>query len=163
MSDMKRRTFLFGSAAPLLAQRRRPNVVFVMGDDLGVGDLGCYGQKIIRTPNIDSLAAAGMRFNQAYAGCTVCAPSRSVLMTGMHMGHTSVRSNPGGVPLLAADYTAGEMFQAAGYKTGCFGKWGLGDLGTDGEPRKQGFDEFFGYLHQVHAHWFYPEYLIKNS
>ena len=163
MSDMNRRTFLFGSATPLLAQRRRPNVVFVMADDLGVGDLGCYGQKIIRTPNIDSLASTGMRFNQAYAGCTVCAPSRSVLMTGMHMGHTSVRSNPGGVPLLASDYTAGEMFQAAGYKTGCFGKWGLGDLGTDGEPLNQGFDEFFGYLHQVHAHWYYPEYLIKNN
>ena len=152
------------STAPLLAQgRRKPNVVFLMADDLGPGDLGCYGQKIIRTPNIDSLAADGMKFSRAYAGCTVCAPSRSVLMTGMHMGHTSVRSNPGGVPILPQDYTVGEMFQAAGYKTGCFGKWGLGDLGTVGEPLKQGFHEFCGYLHQVHAHWYYPEYLIKNS
>jgi arylsulfatase A-like enzyme len=159
-----RRTFLLSSAAPLLAQRqRRPNIVFLLADDLGVGDLGCYGQKIIRTPNIDSIAADGMRFGQAYAGCTVCAPSRSVLMTGLHMGHTSVRSNPGGVPLLPEDYTAGEMFKAADYRTGCFGKWGLGDLGTEGEPLKQGFDEFFGYLHQVHAHWYYPEYLIKNG
>jgi arylsulfatase A-like enzyme len=159
-----RRTFLFSSAAPVLAQRRRrPNIVFILADDLGVGDLGCYGQRIIRTPHIDSLAADGMRFGQAYAGCTVCAPSRSVLMTGMHMGHTSVRANTGGVPLLPDDFTLAEMLHGAGYKTGLFGKWGLGDAGTAGEPRKQGFDESFGYLHQVHAHWFYPEYLIKNG
>jgi arylsulfatase A-like enzyme len=159
-----RRTFLLSSTTPLLAQRRRrPNIVFIMADDLGVGDLGCYGQKIIRTPHIDSLAKDGMRFRQAYAGCTVCAPSRSVLMTGMHMGHTSVRSNPGGVPLLPEDLTVAEMLRSDGYKTGIFGKWGLGDVGTTGEPRKQGFDESFGYLHQVHAHWFYPEYLIKNG
>jgi arylsulfatase A-like enzyme len=164
LHGIDRRTFLFGSAAPVLAQRRRkPNIVFIMADDLGLGDLGCYGQKIIRTPAIDSLAAHGMKFDTAYAGCTVCAPSRSVLMTGMHMGHTSVRSNPGGVPLLPDDYTVGEMFQAAGYKTGCFGKWGLGDLNTTGEPLKQGFNEFSGYLHQVHAHWYYPEYLIRNG
>jgi arylsulfatase A-like enzyme len=130
-----------------------------MADDLGVGDLGCYGQKHIRTPNIDRMAAEGVRYTQAYAGCTVCAPSRSVLMTGKHMGHTSIRSNPGGVPLLDGDVTVAEVLQGAGYRSGCFGKWGLGDVGTDGAPTRQGFDEFFGYLHQVHAHWFYPPHL----
>ena len=100
-----------------------------MADDLGYADVGCYGQKIIRTPNIDRLAAEGMRFTQAYSGCTVCAPSRSVLMTGKHMGHTSIRSNPGGVPILESDFTVAEMLKQAGYATGGFGKWGLGDNG----------------------------------
>lgn len=161
-----RRSFLatLGAAALTSAQnRRRPNIVFIMADDLGVGDLGCYGQKIIRTPNIDSLERDGMKFTQAYAGCTVCAPSRSVLMTGYHMGHTSVRSNPGGVPILSEDLTVAEVLKRAGYATGCFGKWGLGDNGTDGAPWKQGFDEFVGYLNQVHAHYFYPEFIYHNS
>jgi arylsulfatase A-like enzyme len=109
------------------------------------------------------MATEGMRFTEAYAGCTVCAPSRSVLMTGYHMGHTSVRSNPGGVPLLATDTTIAERLKPAGYRTGGFGKWGLGDNGTDGAPWKHGFDEFFGYLNQVHAHWFYPEFLYQND
>jgi arylsulfatase A len=134
-----------------------------MADDLGYGDLGCYGSRYIRTPNIDNLAAEGIKFNQAYAGCTVCAPSRSVLMTGLNMGHTSVRSNPGGVPLLASDVTVAEVLKSAGYATGIFGKWGLGDIGTDGVPWKQGFDKFFGYLNQVHAHYFYPEFLYSND
>ena len=146
------------------AQRgRKPNIVFIIADDLGVGDLSCYGQKHFKTPAIDRIAAEGMRFTQAYSGCTVCAPSRSVLMTGMHMGHTSVRSNPGGVPLLPTDVTVGEVLKSAGYATGGFGKWGLGDKGTDGVPWKQGFDEFFGYLHQVHAHFYYPEFLYAND
>jgi arylsulfatase A-like enzyme len=163
---MKRRDFLkttaAGAAAHAAAAQRaadRPNIVWIMADDLGVGDLGCYGQKHIRTPHIDRLAAEGVRYTQAYAGCTVCAPSRSVLMTGKHMGHTSVRSNPGGVPLIASDITVAEVLHRAGYRNGCFGKWGLGDVGTDGAPTKQGFDEFFGYLHQVHAHWYYPPHL----
>ena len=102
LGSMNRRQFLATAAAPaiLRGQSRPPNIVWIMADDLGYGDLGCYGQKYIRTPNIDGLAAAGMQFSDAYAGCTVCAPSRSVLMTGLHAGHTSVRSNPGGVPLL---------------------------------------------------------------
>jgi arylsulfatase A-like enzyme len=153
------------SAAGLaqVARPRRPNIVWIMADDLGYGDLGCYGQKIIRTPHLDRMAGEGMRFTDAYAGCTVCAPSRSVLMTGYHMGHASVRSNPGGVPLLASDVTVAECLKQGGYRTGGFGKWGLGDNGTDGAPWKQGFDEFFGYLNQVHAHWFYPEFLYDND
>jgi arylsulfatase A len=161
---MQRRSFL-GLVPGVLAAagRRKPNILWIMADDLGYSDLGCYGQKKIATPNIDGLAREGMRFTDAYAGCTVCAPSRSVFYTGKHMGHTSVRSNPGGVPLLAEDVTVGEVLQKAGYKTGVFGKWGLGDIGTDGVPWKQGFDEFFGYLHQVHAHYFYPRFLYRND
>ncbi len=162
-----RRSFLF---APLvssraLAQRseRPPNIVFIMADDLGLGDLGCYGQKIIRTPHIDRLAREGIRFTQAYAGCTVCAPSRSVLMTGLHMGHTSIRANAGGQSLEPKDVTVAQLLQQAGYKTGGFGKWGLGDLGSDGVPWKKGFDQFFGYLHQIHAHFFYPRFLLNND
>ena len=145
------------------ARSRPPNIVFIMADDLGYGELGCYGQDKIRTPNIDRMALEGMRFSDAYSGCTVCAPARSVLMTGMHMGHTSVRSNPGGVPILAEDVTVAELLKERGYATGCFGKWGLGDIGTEGVPWKQGFDEFVGYLHQAHAHYFYPHYIYDND
>ncbi len=142
---------------------RRPNIVFIMADDLGYGHLGCYGQKLIRTPNIDRLAAQGMRFTQCYAGAAVCAPSRSVLMTGLHGGHTSVRGNSGGIPLLPEDVTVAEVLRQTGYVTGLFGKWGLGEYGTAGVPTRQGFDEFFGYLHQIHAHFYYPEYLWHND
>jgi arylsulfatase A len=152
------------AAAPFVrAQTRKPNIVWIMADDMAWADAGCYGQTVIRTPNIDTLARDGMRFTDAYAGCTVCAPSRSVFMTGMHGGHTSVRSNPGGVFILDSDVTIGEVLRPAGYKSGCFGKWGLGDIGTEGVPWKQGFDEFFGYLHQAHAHYFYPPYLYDND
>jgi arylsulfatase A len=163
---LRRREFLKAACSAPFAfaqARRRPNIVFIMGDDLGYGDLGCYGQKIIRTPNIDTLARDGTKFTHAYAGCTVCAPSRSVLMTGLHMGHTSVRSNPGGVPILPQDVTVAEVLKSAGYATGGFGKWGLGDNGTDGAPWKQGFDEFVGYLNQVHAHFYYPEFIYSND
>ncbi len=167
---MKRREFLKCAAGGVLtagaargARSRPPNIVLIIADDLGIGDLGCYGQKRIRTPNIDRIAAEGMRFTAAYAGCTVCAPSRSVLMTGKHMGHASVRANTGGVPLLAEDVTAAEVLKTAGYRTGAFGKWGLGDVGTTGAATRQGFDEFFGYYHQVHAHYYYPEYLYRNE
>lgn len=164
---MNRRQFLSmaaaGGAASAQQAATRPNIVFIMADDLGWGDLGCFGQKIIKTPNIDLLAAEGMRFTDAYAGCTVCAPSRSVLMTGKHMGHTSVRSNPGAVPILPEDVTIAEVLKEAGYRTGCFGKWGLGDINSEGVPWKQGFDEFFGFLHQVHAHSQYPGYLYLND
>src|SRR5262245_60647402 len=161
---MNRRQFLAVTAATTFAQTRRPpNIVWIMADDLGYGDLGCYGQEHIHTPNIDGLATQGTRFADVYAGCTVCAPSRSVLMTGYHMGHTSIRSNPGGVPILASDVTVAQVLKQAGYATGGFGKWGLGDVGTDGVPSKHGFDEFFGYYHQVHAHYFYPPYLIDTE
>lgn len=144
-------------------QERPPNIVFIMADDLGYNHLGCYGQDKIRTPHIDRLAAQGIRYTQAYAGSTVCAPSRASLMTGYHQGHASVRGNSGGIPLLPEDVTVAEVLQEAGYATGCFGKWGLGDAPTTGIPTKQGFDEYFGTLDQVHAHFYYPEYLWHNE
>jgi arylsulfatase A-like enzyme len=148
------------------AQVPKPNIVFILADDLGYGELGCYGQKLIQTPNIDRLAAEGMRFTQFYAGNTVCAPSRSVLMTGLHMGHTRVRGNAGrnkaAQTLLKGDITVAEVLQQAGYATGLVGKWGLGELDTEGEPLKHGFDYFFGYLNQTHAHNHFPAFLWRN-
>ncbi len=143
--------------------KERPNIVFIMADDLGYGHLGCYGQRHIRTPHLDRLADQGVRFTNAYAGCPQCAPSRSVLMTGLHAGHTPVRGNSGGIPLRDDDLTFAEVLQDAGYRTGLFGKWGLGEAGTTGVPNKQGFDEFFGYLHQKHAHFYYTDYLWHND
>lgn len=145
------------------APAKKPNIVFIMADDLGYGHLGCYGQEKIRTPNIDRLAKEGLRFTQWYAGCTVCAPSRSCLMTGLHTGHTPVRVNGGGYPIRPEDVTVAEVLKDKGYATGQFGKWGLGDIETTGVPWKQGFDLFFGYLHQVHAHFYYPYFLYKNE
>jgi arylsulfatase A-like enzyme len=162
-AKLTRRQWLAGAGLAPTALKRPPNIVFILADDLGWGDLGCYGQRWIRTPNLDRMAREGTRFTDAYAGCTVCAPSRSVLMTGFHMGHTSVRANTGGIPLRPEDVTVAEVLKQAGYATGCFGKWGLGDIGTEGVPWKQGFDEFFGYLHQVHAHFYYPPYLWEND
>ena len=141
----------------------RPNIVFLVADDLGYGEVGCYGQELIRTPNIDRLAREGMRFTQFYAGCSVCAPSRSTLMTGQHTGHTPVRDNGGGRHLNAEDFTTAEMLKQAGYTTGGFGKWGLGTEDSAGAPWKQGFDQFFGCLHQVHAHFYYPYWLWTNG
>ena len=141
----------------------QPNIIFIIVDDMGWADLSCYGSRQIKTPNIDKMAAEGIRFTQAYSGCTVCAPARSVLMTGLHMGHTSVRGNTGGIPLKDSDVTVAEVLKRAGYTTGGFGKWGLGDVDTPGVPEKQGFDEFFGYYHQVHAHDYWTEYLWHNS
>lgn len=141
----------------------KPNIIFIIVDDMGWADLGCYGSRQIKTPNIDAMAAEGIRFTQAYSGCTVCAPARSVLMTGLHMGHTSVRGNTGGIPIRDEDVTVAEVLKRAGYATGGFGKWGLGDVGTPGVPEKQGFDEFFGYYHQVHAHDYWTPYLWHNS
>lgn len=141
---------------------KRPNIVFILADDLGYGDLGCYGQERIRTPNIDRLAARGRRFTQCSAGSTVCAPSRCSLMTGLHAGHGRVRGNAL-VPLRPEDVTIAEVLKPAGYATGIFGKWGLGEPGTTGLPNRQGFDEWFGYLNQRHAHNYYPEYLWKNE
>ncbi|MFP4056043.1 MAG: arylsulfatase [Candidatus Brocadiia bacterium] len=172
---MDRRQFLvaLGAAAAvprrLLAQgRRKPNIIWIMADDLGAYDLGCTGQKRIRTPHIDRIAAQGMRFTQCYAGSTVCAPSRSVLMTGQHTGHTTVRGNfsaigKGRVPLRPQDVTVAEVLKQAGYTTGIVGKWGLGEPGTPGIPSQQGFDFWFGYLNQRRAHEYYPEYLWRNT
>lgn len=145
------------------AQPRKPNIVFILADDLGYGHLGCYGQEKILTPNIDRLAAEGMRFTQFYAGYTVCAPSRSVLMTGLHTGHTPVRTNGGGASLWDDEVTVAEVLKQAGYVTGIIGKWGLGEPGTTGIPTRQGFDYWFGYLNQRRAHNYYPDYLWRNE
>jgi arylsulfatase A-like enzyme len=136
-----------------------------MADDLGYGDLGCYGQKLIKTPNIDKLAVEGLRFTQAYAGGSVCAPSRSVLMTGLHNGHTPARDN---IPhyhtyLQDDDVTVAEILKQAGYRCGGVGKWSLGDAGTVGRATNKGFDMWFGYLNQDHAHYYYTEYLDDNE
>jgi arylsulfatase A-like enzyme len=152
------------SSRTVAAERpRRPNIVFILADDLGYGHLGCYGQKKIQTPNIDRIAKEGVRFTQCYAGCCVCAPSRSTLMTGLHTGHTPIRANGGGTALLPEDITVAKVLKEASYATGCFGKWGLGIEKSTGHPNRQGFDEFFGYLHQVHAHFYYPYFLWKNE
>ena len=139
-----------------------PNLVFIMADDLGYGDLGCYGQARIKTPHIDRLAAEGMKFTQFYAGSTVCAPSRCVLMTGYHTGHCFIRGN-GKDNLRPDDITVAEVLRPAGYKSGLIGKWGLGHEGSLGVPTKQGFDFFFGYLDQHHAHNYYPAFLLRNE
>ena len=140
----------------------KPNIIFILADDLGYGDPGCYGQKKIKTPNIDRLAAEGMVFTQCYAGSTVCAPSRCSLMTGMHTGHARIRGNAR-VPLEPGDVTVAEILKPAVYNTAIIGKWGLGNEGTAGVPNRHGFDEWFGYLDQVHAHNYYPEYLWRNQ
>ncbi|MBD3327810.1 sulfatase-like hydrolase/transferase [Candidatus Peregrinibacteria bacterium] len=151
----------------------KPNIIFIMADDLGYHDLGCYSQTQIKSPNIDQLAQEGMRFTNCYAGSPVCAPSRSVLMTGQHTGHTTVRGNTSPlvdrpypynrVPLNDEDTTVAEVLKKAGYVTGITGKWGLGEPETEGIPNKQGFDEWFGYLNQNHAHSYYPPYLWKKQ
>ena len=141
----------------------KPNILLIMVDDMGWADLGCYGQQAYDTPNLDQLAAEGIRFNQAYSGCTVCAPARCALMTGLHLGHAAVRGNSGGIPLPDAEVTIAEMLKDEGYTCGGFGKWGLGDLHSEGAPERQGYDLFYGYYHQVHAHNYYPAYLIRNS
>jgi arylsulfatase A-like enzyme len=140
----------------------KPNIIFIMADDLGYGDLGCYGQKKITTPNIDKLSQQGMQFSDFYAGSTVCAPSRCVLMTGYHTGHCFIRGN-GKDNLRPTDVTLANILQEAGYTTGMFGKWGLGHENSSGLPTQQGFDEFFGYLDQHHAHNYYPTFLIDGD
>lgn len=142
--------------------KQKPNIIYILADDLGYGDLGCYGQTEIKTPNLDNMASAGMRFTQHYAGSTVCAPSRCSLMTGLHTGHSKVRGNAR-VPLGEDDTTIASILNESGYKTGLIGKWGLGDNGTTGAPNLQGFDYFFGYLSQIRAHNFYPDYLWRNT
>jgi len=157
------------AAAP---KSTKPNIIYIMADDLGQYDLGCCGGKHILTPHIDRLAAEGVRFTQVYAGSTVCAPSRSTLMTGLHTGHTTVRGNSaavggpkpqGRIPLNDEDVTVAEALKTAGYTTGIVGKWGLGEPDTPGIPNRQGFDFWFGYLNQRHAHDYWTDYLWRNT
>ena len=171
-------TLLLTIAGPSLAAEptaaAKLNVVFILADDLGWGETGCYGQKKIPTPNIDSLARDGMRFTQHYSGAPVCAPSRCVLMTGKHLGHAEVRGNrqaklsfpqftEGQYPLTEQAVTLAQVFQTAGYATGAMGKWGLGPVGSTGEPNRKGFDLFFGYNCQGVAHSYYPSHLWRNA
>lgn len=156
---------LLSVTATISAAEAPPNIVLIMADDLGYGDLGCYGQKLIQTPHIDRLAREGIRFSQAYAGGSVCTPSRSVLMTGLHAGHTAARDNVPHYPtyLKAEDVTVAELLGDAGYRCGGIGKWSLGDADTEGSATRQGFDDWLGYLNQDHAHYYYTEYLDDNE
>lgn len=166
MNQTRRQWLASVAAATAFGQpSRKPNVILIVADDLGYADLGCYGQKEILTPNIDRLAAEGLRFTQAYAGSTVCAPSRCALMTGRHTGHATVRGNVNPhVPLTAEETTVAQIFERAGYQTGAFGKWGLGiPPDMHALPTRKGFNTFYGYLHQVHAHTYYPDMLWNNE
>jgi len=161
-------------AIPAISAADKLNVVFILADDLGWGEVGCYGQQKIPTPNIDRLAAQGMRFTQHYSGAPVCAPSRCVLMTGKHLGHAEVRGNrqarltfpefaEGQHPLSEAALTIAQVYQRAGYTTGAMGKWGLGPVGSTGDPNRKGLDLFFGYNCQALAHSYYPPHLWRNA
>jgi len=170
MPTITRRQWLSLMAASAMSAQalRRPNIIWIMADDMGWGDPGCYGQKLIQTPAIDRLAAQGMRFTAAYAGAPVCAPSRSCLMTGQHAGHTRVRWNHSvrtgqRVPLLPEDATVAKVLRGAGYTTGIVGKWGLGEPETTGVPNQQGFDDWYGFLNQDHAIEFYTDHLWRNG
>ncbi|MBD3672681.1 MAG: arylsulfatase [Planctomycetaceae bacterium] len=162
------------------AEARQPNIIFIMADDLGYHELGCYGQKWIKTPNIDRIAAEGIKFTQFYSGQAVCAPARCVLMTGKHTGHSYIRNNgnpkhlqhlapkygwefPGQFPIPDEELTVAEILKKEGYATAACGKWGLGHFGTSGDPNKQGFDLFYGFNCQVHAHNHYPKFLWRNG
>jgi arylsulfatase A-like enzyme len=152
-----------------LALAEKPNIIFILSDDLAQGDLGCYGQKVIQTPRLDQMAREGTRFLQAYCGTTVCAPSRASLMTGLHSGHSPVRGNweiasgEGQYPLPDQTVTVAEILKSQGYATAAIGKWGMGMFGTTGDPLKQGFDHFFGYNCQRHAHSYFPTYLYRDN
>ncbi len=160
--------FIFTSCSTKKEDPTRPNIIYIMADDLGYSEVGCYGQQSIKTPNIDKLASEGMKFTQHYSGSPVCAPARSVLMTGLHTGHTPSRGNLevdpyGQFPLPGETTTVAELLKKAGYRTAMYGKWGLGVENTAGDPNLQGFDDFYGYYCQVHAHNSFPEYLYHNG
>ncbi|MGB5668756.1 MAG: arylsulfatase [Maribacter sp.] len=166
--DSKQTTGITENQKPDGLSHSKPNIIYILADDLGYGDLSCYGQKKFDTPNIDKLAKEGMLFTQHYSGSTVCAPSRSALLTGMHTGHTFVRGNKeirpeGQYPIPNETYTLAEAFKKAGYVTGAFGKWGLGFPGSEGDPTNQGFDTFFGYNCQRLGHHYYPRHLWSNK
>jgi arylsulfatase A len=159
---------LIGCTNTTTSKNKKPNMIFILADDLGYGDLGCYGQTKFKTPNLDRMASQGMRFTQHYAGSTVCAPSRCSLLTGLHTGHCEIRGNKevkpeGQYPLSSQAITVARLLQTGGYKTGVIGKWGLGAPGSEGVPRKQGFDYFFGYNCQREAHFYYPTHLWRNE
>ena len=154
---------LFASPSSATDQERPPNIVFLMADELAYFELGHMGNPYLETPRVDRMASEGMRFTQALAAAPVCAPLRCALMTGKHMGHTSVRANDGGTPLRAEEETIASILKKKGYATGGFGKWGAGGRDSTGVPEKHGFDIFFGYYDQVHAHSYFPPYLIRNS
>ncbi len=147
---------------PTPANSGKPDIIFILADDVGYGDVGCFGQHTIQTPNIDKLAEEGVRFLQFYAGAPVCAPSRNTLMTGQHTGHTTVRGNAK-INLKPEDETVAQVLKAAGYATGIVGKWGLGSENSDGVPNKKGFDFFYGYVDQTMAHNYYPTFLVENE
>lgn len=160
--------FAATGGAPAAEPGQKPNVVFVLSDDLAQGDVGCYGQKLIKTPRLDAMAKEGTRFTQAYCGTSVCAPSRTALMIGKHMGHSPIRANreiqpEGQKPLPAGTYTVAKLFKDNGYATACVGKWGMGMFDTAGSPLKVGFDHFFGYNCQRHAHSYFPTYLYRDD
>jgi arylsulfatase A-like enzyme len=169
---MERRPFLLGlfllgialagTTSLRAADAPRPNIVFLLADDAGYGDFGCYGQQRIKTPNVDRLAAEGMRFTQFYAGATVCSPSRATLMTGLHNGHGWIRANDP-KNIRPQDVVIPEVLKKAGYTTGIVGKWGIGVEGSDGVPNKKGFDFSYGYLNNHHAHNHYPSFLWRNG
>jgi arylsulfatase A-like enzyme len=164
---MKSKLFILAIAllAPLAAGTAaapKPNIIYLLADDLGYGDLGSYGQKLIRTPRLDRMAKEGLRFTDHYAGAPSCQPSRCVLFTGKHTGHAYIRNNSK-IPLRPEDFTVSQMLKQAGYATGGIGKWSLGDGDTTGAPWKKGMDEFFGYLDQTHAHGYYPDFLWRNG
>jgi arylsulfatase A-like enzyme len=149
-------------------ERHRPNMIFILSDDVAMGDLGCYGQQLIQTPHLDRMAAEGTRYLQAYTGTSVCAPARTSLMTGLHMGHSPVRANreiqpEGQMPLPAGTVTVAQLLKEAGYATACIGKWGMGMFDTTGSPLKMGFDHFYGYNCQRHAHSYFPTYLYDDD
>jgi len=155
--------FLLSSTASRDAvAAEKPNFIYILADDLGYGDLSCYGQKTLKTPNLDRMATEGMRFTRHYAGSTVCAPSRCVLLTGLHSGHARIRGNSPGL-LTDEDLTVAQVLRRAGYRTGCVGKWGVGNPPPLDDPERRGFDFFYGYISMWHAHNFYPEFMIRNG
>jgi arylsulfatase A-like enzyme len=160
--------------APILYGQSKPNIIYIYADDLGIGELGCYGQQKIKTPNLDQMAKEGMRFTQHYSGAPVCAPSRCMLLTGMHAGHSYIKGNyelggfpdsleGGQMPIPQGTFTIGHLMKQAGYQTAVIGKWGLGMVNTSGHPLQQGFDYFYGYLDQKQAHNYYPTHLWENE
>ena len=164
----------FAFSPTVLAAETKPNIIFILSDDIGQGDIGCYGQKLIKTPSLDRMAIEGTRFNQAYCGTSVCAPSRTSLMTGFDTGHSPVRGNreikaaesrfgAGQLPLPASIVTIAQILKSVGYSTACTGKWGMGQFDTTGSPLKKGFDHFYGYNGQVHAHDYFPDYLCNDE
>ena len=163
-------TILFCNSAKgqKIDKNKKPNIIYILADDMGYFELGCYGGKVIETPNIDKLARGGIKFSNHYSGSNICAPSRGSLMTGKHTGHAWIRDNKplsfeGNVPIPANEVTVAELLKGAGYKTGAFGKWGLGYPGSEGSPNKQGFDQFYGYNCQRHAHDYFTHYMRSND